>query len=273
MPDGDRTVVILGSGPNRIGQGVEFDYCCVRAVLAFRELGLPDRHGELESRDGLHRLRHLRRALLRAADARGRARDRPRRAADGRGRAARRADAAPARARPRGGRRADPRHLARGHRRRRGPRPVRGDGPRARRARSRRAARRMSVEEAVGGRATASATRSWSGPRTCSAGARCRSSTTSTRSSATSQQAARVAPEHPVLIDRFLEDAFEADVDAICDGTRVRHRRRHAAHRGRRHPLRRLGLRPAAVPDHRGAGRGDAPAHPRLRPRARASSA
>ncbi|MCC6241827.1 MAG: carbamoyl-phosphate synthase large subunit [Gemmatimonadaceae bacterium] len=32
-------VVILGSGPNRIGQGVEFDYCCVRAVLALRERG------------------------------------------------------------------------------------------------------------------------------------------------------------------------------------------------------------------------------------------
>lgn len=35
----ERTVVILGSGPNRIGQGVEFDYCCVRAVMAFREMG------------------------------------------------------------------------------------------------------------------------------------------------------------------------------------------------------------------------------------------
>ncbi len=34
-----RTVIILGSGPNRIGQGVEFDYCCVRAVMAFREMG------------------------------------------------------------------------------------------------------------------------------------------------------------------------------------------------------------------------------------------
>jgi carbamoyl-phosphate synthase large subunit len=32
-------VVILGSGPNRIGQGVEFDYCCVRAVMALRERG------------------------------------------------------------------------------------------------------------------------------------------------------------------------------------------------------------------------------------------
>ncbi len=39
-PLGDRAVVILGSGPNRIGQGVEFDYCCVRAALGFREFGL-----------------------------------------------------------------------------------------------------------------------------------------------------------------------------------------------------------------------------------------
>jgi len=36
---GRRSVVILGSGPNRIGQGVEFDYCCVRAALALRERG------------------------------------------------------------------------------------------------------------------------------------------------------------------------------------------------------------------------------------------
>src|SRR6266540_1391664 len=38
-PFGEQGIVILGSGPNRIGQGVEFDYCCVRAGLAFRELG------------------------------------------------------------------------------------------------------------------------------------------------------------------------------------------------------------------------------------------
>jgi carbamoyl-phosphate synthase large subunit len=36
---GKPSVMILGSGPNRIGQGVEFDYCCVRAVLALREQG------------------------------------------------------------------------------------------------------------------------------------------------------------------------------------------------------------------------------------------
>jgi carbamoyl-phosphate synthase large subunit len=32
-------VVVLGSGPNRIGQGVEFDYCCVHAVFALQEAG------------------------------------------------------------------------------------------------------------------------------------------------------------------------------------------------------------------------------------------
>jgi carbamoyl-phosphate synthase large subunit len=39
-PSVDRPrVVILGSGPNRIGQGIEFDYCCVHAVTTYRELG------------------------------------------------------------------------------------------------------------------------------------------------------------------------------------------------------------------------------------------
>jgi carbamoyl-phosphate synthase large subunit len=38
-PTGAKKVVILGSGPNRIGQGIEFDYCCVHAVFGFREEG------------------------------------------------------------------------------------------------------------------------------------------------------------------------------------------------------------------------------------------
>ncbi len=38
--DGRRpAVVVLGSGPNRIGQGIEFDYCCVHAAASFRSLG------------------------------------------------------------------------------------------------------------------------------------------------------------------------------------------------------------------------------------------
>jgi len=37
---GRRKVIILGGGPNRIGQGIEFDYCCCHAVFALRELGI-----------------------------------------------------------------------------------------------------------------------------------------------------------------------------------------------------------------------------------------
>ena len=32
-------MIILGSGPNRIGQGIEFDYCCVHASMALRDMG------------------------------------------------------------------------------------------------------------------------------------------------------------------------------------------------------------------------------------------
>ena len=38
-PTDKKKVIILGSGPNRIGQGIEFDYCCVHAVFALKDLG------------------------------------------------------------------------------------------------------------------------------------------------------------------------------------------------------------------------------------------
>ncbi len=38
-PTNRKKVMILGGGPNRIGQGIEFDYCCVHAVMALRDLG------------------------------------------------------------------------------------------------------------------------------------------------------------------------------------------------------------------------------------------
>src|SRR5690348_14026881 len=38
-PEPGKSVVILGSGPNRIGQGIEFDYCCVHAAQSFKALG------------------------------------------------------------------------------------------------------------------------------------------------------------------------------------------------------------------------------------------
>jgi len=38
-PSGNKKIMVLGGGPNRIGQGIEFDYCCVHAALAMREDG------------------------------------------------------------------------------------------------------------------------------------------------------------------------------------------------------------------------------------------
>ena len=35
-----RKVMVLGGGPNRIGQGIEFDYCCVHAALHFKRVRL-----------------------------------------------------------------------------------------------------------------------------------------------------------------------------------------------------------------------------------------
>ena len=39
LPTSNKKIMVLGGGPNRIGQGIEFDYCCVHAALAMREDG------------------------------------------------------------------------------------------------------------------------------------------------------------------------------------------------------------------------------------------
>ena len=38
-PFKEKSIIILGGGPNRIGQGIEFDYCCVQAVIGLKEMG------------------------------------------------------------------------------------------------------------------------------------------------------------------------------------------------------------------------------------------
>ena len=38
-PTDNKKIMVIGGGPNRIGQGIEFDYCCVHAALAMREDG------------------------------------------------------------------------------------------------------------------------------------------------------------------------------------------------------------------------------------------
>ena len=39
IPSDKKKIVVLGSGPNRIGQGIEFDYCCVHGLLAIKDVG------------------------------------------------------------------------------------------------------------------------------------------------------------------------------------------------------------------------------------------
>ena len=44
------------------------------------------------------------------------------------------------------------------------------------------------------------------------------------------EEAVEASPEHPILIDKFLEDAIEVDIDAVCDGRANNRRRRHGAY-------------------------------------------
>ena len=139
-------------------------------------------------------------------------------------RAARRPDRARARQGPRGGRRADPRHDA----------PTRSTSPRSAacsRASSTppgllapRNGTAIDVAGAVARRRGASATRCSCARATCSAAAAWRSSTT--RPSLADyferiEGQGIIGPAHPLLVDRFLDDAIEIDVDALYDGTEL----------------------------------------------------
>ena len=260
-PTDRKKIMVLGGGPNRIGQGIEFDYCCVHAALAMREDGyetiMVNCNPETVSTD----YDTSRPPLLRAGDARRRARDRRQGEAGRRDRAVRRPDAAEARARPRARRRADHRHHARQHRHRRGPRALPEAAARARPE----AAAQPHRAHRGGGAARwrrRSATRWWCARATCSAAARWRSCTATRTSSATCARRCSVSEKSPVLLDRFLDDAIEVDVDCISDGERRDDRRHHGARRAGRHPLRRLGLLAAAVLAAAGAaGRAAPPDH------------
>ena len=187
-PDGPRhevrrgdnaSVVILGLGPepDRPGHRVRL---LLRARRDDRARVGPRRgDGQLQPRDGLDRLRHLRPPLLRAAHARGRARGDRARAAGGRDRPVRRPDAAEARPGPGRRRRAAARHAGRVDPPGRGP------------AELRRAARRARPEEpavrhgdvarrGAGRRRRRRATRCSCARATCSAAGRWRSVTPAT---------------------------------------------------------------------------------------------
>ncbi len=124
-PNDRKKVVILGSGPNRIGQGIEFDYCCCHAAFALHDQGFetvmincnPETVStDYDTTDRLYFEPLTFEDVLsvdREGTERGRHGDVPG--------AVRRADAAEARAAASGSRRRDSRHLAGFHRSRRGP--------------------------------------------------------------------------------------------------------------------------------------------------------
>jgi carbamoyl-phosphate synthase large subunit len=217
-PEGDRTVIILGSGPNRIGQGVEFDYCCVRAVMALREAGYrtvmvnsnPETVStDFDMSDALYfepltledvlEIVHLERPLGVVVQLGGQT----------------------------------PLRLARGLEAE--GVPILGTSPEAidlaeDRGRFDALARELGVDQPRNG--TAFSLQDALGKAaeigypvlirpSYVLGGRAMAIVYDPESlTEFFAHAARVAPEHPVLIDQFLEDAFEADVDAIADGER-----------------------------------------------------
>ena len=212
--------MVLGGGPNRIGQGIEFDYCCVHAALALREDGYETIMVNCNPGDGFNRLRHLRPALFRAADAGRCARNR----AQGKSArchcSVRWADTAETGPCPGSG------GCARSLAPRRIPStwPKTGSGSSScwngsicgnpptgpRRIRNRRCGWRRK-----------SAIRSSSGRPTCSAGGPWTSCMARMNCGAICAMRSRYPTTRPVLLDRFLDHAKEVDVDAICDGEDV----------------------------------------------------
>ncbi len=220
---GDRaSVVILGSGPNRIGQGIEFDYCCVHAAMTVRESGRdavmvncnPETVStDYDTSDRLY-FEPLTAddvlAVIEVEQPGGRDRPvrRPDAAASSRGRSRRPGCAllgtpvdAIDLAEDRGRFGALLRRLEIAH-------PALRDGALGRRGRGDRRGRRLS--------------RCWCGPPTCSAAGRWRSATPPEGLDAYLEANVKADQEHPLLLDRFLEDAIEVDVDALADGEDVR---------------------------------------------------
>ena len=278
-------VVILGSGPNRIGQGVEFDYCCVHAAFALSDAGyetvMVNCNPETVSTDYDTSDRLFFEPLA--------ARRRPQRLRRGctagpaslrrRRRRARRPDPPEAGAGPRNGRHPRPRDQPGVDRPGRGPRAVQRAlrtarhpptaGRHRRSTPTRPAPSRRQIGYPVlvrpsyvlGGRAMRIV---YTDAELDDAMARGRAGPGSLG------REGGLSAERPALIDRFLEDAVEVDVDALRDHTgEVLVGRHHGAHRAGRRALRRLGVRdPARHAARPGARRHRGP-HPGPRRRAR----
>ena len=210
-PGKGQKVIILGSGPNRIGQGIEFDYCCVQAALALRAAGyevvLVNSNPETVSTDYDISTRLYFEPLtledvLHIVD---------HREADGGDRPARRPDAAQAGARARRGRRAPVGHDVRRHRPGREPRPLR------RRVRAVGLQQPANATAATREEALAEAQRLGypvlARPSYVLGGRGMRVVYDPEQLAALLEDMPPSA-EEPVLLDEFLEGAIEVDVDA-----------------------------------------------------------
>ncbi len=213
-----KKIMVLGGGPNRIGQGIEFDYCCVHAALAMREDGFetimvncnPETVStDYDTTDRLYFEPLTLEDVLEIVD-----KEKPV------GVIVQYGGQTPLKLALDLGAAGVPiigttpdfdRH-------RRRPRALPAAAARAEAeaaAEPHRAHRR-------GGACSwrrRSATRWSCGRATCSAAARWRSCTATRTSSATCARRCRCREKSPVLLDRFLDDAIEVDVDCISDGT------------------------------------------------------
>ena len=212
-PQGDRQArrdSRVGAEPDRARGGVRLLLRARRPDLSRARLRGGD--GQLQPGDGVDRLRHVQPPVLRAARRGIGAGDLRARAARGRRDPVRRADAAQARARDRGGGLRDPRHALRRGRSRRGSTSDSASSSASSASAARTGGSRAPASRPPRRRA-GSAIRCSCGPRTCSGAGRCASAT---------REEQVVEAFHgvhgPTLVDRFLEYAIEIDVDALCDG-------------------------------------------------------
>ena len=219
-PTDRKKVIVLGGGPNRIGQGIEFDYCCVHAAMALADDGYetimvncnPETVStDYDTSDRLYfepltledvlEIVHVEKPWGVVVQYGGQtplklARDLEKNGVPIIGTSPDMIDMAEDRERfqqllHRLGLKQPPNRTARTRRR----------PPSRAQARS--------------------ATRWSCAPRTCWAAGRWKSCTSSASSSATCARRSRCPTTRPVLLDRFLNDATEVDVDAICDGADV----------------------------------------------------
>ncbi|CAM5663528.1 carbamoyl-phosphate synthase large subunit [Streptomyces hirsutus] len=214
--------IILGSGPNRIGQGIEFDYSCVHASFALSptpgyETVMVNCNPETvstdyDTSDRLYFEPLTLEDVLEIVHA-------ERQAGPVAGVVVQLGGQTPLGlcAGAEGQRRADRRHVPRGHPRGRGPGRLRA---RARRGRPARPPSTAPPPPSPRPRPsqTRSATRSSSGPSYVLGGRGMEIVYDEARLESYIAESTEISPSRPVLVDRFLDDAIEIDVDALYDG-------------------------------------------------------